>query len=176
MAAVQPSIIDLDDLFIQIDQVLGAAGGGTSLTINTVAAHGITDAGNTKVVISGTTNHDGTYDITSITDADTIVLGGTGISQTDEGSIDGTSVGKAIADDLQDNGQYYTPEILIDASGTNPLTITINVAGNLSTAGTGVTGASFSSSFLPKPNKPPRNPPRRFLVLLLLDLLFERAI
>jgi len=146
MAAVQPSIIDLDDLFIQIDQILGAAGGGTSLTINTVDAHGITDAGNTKVVISGTTNHDGTYDISSITDADTIVLSGTGISQTDEGTLsDGNSVGKALADDLQDNGQYYTPEILIDASGTNPLTITINSAGNLSTAGTGVTGQALYS-------------------------------
>jgi hypothetical protein len=160
MAFIQNTITDLDDLLIQITNITASGG---NITVDTSAAHGITATAGRKVVISNTTNFNGEYEIASVTDTDTFVLTASGITATE-------TSGQAMVNDVANSNTYYTPEITINISTSK---FTLNAAGNLATAGSGVTGQALYSFFKERWKQVPSITKYEFPMLSITNEQFE---
>lgn len=145
MASIQPNIVDLDDLLIQITNI--DDDGTANTTFTTAAPHGI-QVGD-EVVITNCPVASGAYNAT-VSDPSLEVLAVANTTTfvaavTSGGAITTANTGQVMVDDVATTNSYYTPEININVVDS---TFELKTAsGNLSTPGTGVTGQALYSFF-----------------------------
>lgn len=159
MAFIQNTITDLDDLLYQISNITASGG---DITVTTSVAHNITYAAGMKMAISGTTAFDGEYDMSAATGS-SITLTSTGITATE-------TAGQAIVNNVANDGTYFTQEITLDVTNSD---FTLNAAGNLSTAGSGVTGQALYSFFKERWKEVPSITKYKFPMLSITNEQFE---
>jgi hypothetical protein len=170
MASIQPNIVDLDDLLIQIVSVND---NDANTTFVTAAPHGISL--NDKVVITNCPVNSGAYNATVSAPSSTVI----GVGNTTSFTIGVTSAstggavantGQVMVDDVAASDTYYTPEITVDVVAS---TFTLNQAGNLAVAGTGVTGQALYSFFKERWKEVPSITKYRFPMLSITNEQFE---
>jgi len=170
MASIQPNIIDLDDLLVQITNIND--NGTTSTTFTTAAAHGISVGDEVVISNCSTAGYNATVAAPSatVTATDTDVTGTTFTIATTLGAQNAAGTGQVIVDDVSANDVYFTPEITIDVVNS---TFTLNQAGNLATAGTGVTGQALYSFFKERWKEVPSITKYAFPMLSITNEQFE---
>lgn len=162
MASITTIITDLDDLLYQFSNITASAG---NITITTTVAHNITFAAGMKFAVSGTTAFDGEYDMASATGS-TIVLTASGITATE-------TSGQGFVNNIANDSTYFTQEIVLDFTSTTSPTFTLNAAGNLSDAGSGVTGQALYSFFKERWKEVPSLTKFKFPMLSITNEQFE---
>jgi len=170
MASIQPNIIDLDDLLIQISNIND--NGSTSTTFTTAAAHGISVGDEVVISNCSTAGYNATVAAQSatVTATDVDVTGTTFTIATSLGAQNAAGTGQVIVDDVAANDVYFTPEITVDVVNS---TFTLNQAGNLSVAGTGVTGQALYSFFKERWKEVPSITKYAFPMLSITNEQFE---
>lgn len=145
MASIQPNIVDLDDLLIQITNIND--NGTTSTTFTTAAAHGISTGDTVVITNCSTAGYNATVPNPSVTvtSTDVDVTGTSFTIATSLGAQNTVGTGQVMVDDVVGNNRYFTPEIELNIlNSTFELKTT---SGNLSVPGTGVTGQAIYSFF-----------------------------
>lgn len=170
MASIQPNIVDLDDLLIQITNIND--NGTTSTTFTTAAAHGISVGDEVVISNCSTAGYNATVAAPSatVTATDADLTGTTFTIATTLGAQNALGTGQVIVDDVAGSNVYFTPEITIDVVNS---TFTLNQAGNLAVAGTGVTGQALYSFFKERWKEVPSITKYAFPMLSITNEQFE---